>query len=147
MNKWNPQLPYLCVSSWQLHIHSVVKRCFRLNSGLDSLFSYNVKELWRGSLGSSGCPVPKLEPGWTQEPGRMIQFDKPNTPFLSLPVSPGEPQAPNWVLTIMSQHEQTSSTLQLVANDMTNIMEKLDTRELDLGDGEYDTTDTSSTGV
>uniref|UniRef100_A0A4W6G1S7 Phospholipase n=1 Tax=Lates calcarifer TaxID=8187 RepID=A0A4W6G1S7_LATCA len=45
----------------------------------------------------------------------------------------------------MSQHEQTSSTLQLVANDMTNIMEKLDTRELDLGDGEYDTTDTSST--
>uniref|UniRef100_A0A4W6G1S2 Phospholipase n=1 Tax=Lates calcarifer TaxID=8187 RepID=A0A4W6G1S2_LATCA len=48
-------------------------------------------------------------------------------------------------LTIMSQHEQTSSTLQLVANDMTNIMEKLDTRELDLGDGEYDTTDTSST--
>uniref|UniRef100_A0A4W6G1T2 Phospholipase n=1 Tax=Lates calcarifer TaxID=8187 RepID=A0A4W6G1T2_LATCA len=39
-------------------------------------------------------------------------------------------------LTIMSQHEQTSSTLQLVANDMTNIMEKLDTRELDLGDGD-----------
>uniref|UniRef100_A0A4W6FZT3 Phospholipase n=1 Tax=Lates calcarifer TaxID=8187 RepID=A0A4W6FZT3_LATCA len=36
----------------------------------------------------------------------------------------------------MSQHEQTSSTLQLVANDMTNIMEKLDTRELDLGDGD-----------
>uniref|UniRef100_A0A8C4EQ10 Phospholipase n=1 Tax=Dicentrarchus labrax TaxID=13489 RepID=A0A8C4EQ10_DICLA len=37
--------------------------------------------------------------------------------------------------------EPTSSTLQLVANDMTGIMEKLDTRELDLEDGEYDTTD------
>ncbi|XP_059182788.1 phospholipase D1 [Centropristis striata] len=35
----------------------------------------------------------------------------------------------------------TSSTLELVANDMTGIMEKLDTRELDLEDGEYDTTD------
>ncbi|KAF3703833.1 Phospholipase D1 [Channa argus] len=44
----------------------------------------------------------------------------------------------------MLRQEQTSSTLQLVANDMTGIMEKLDTRELDLGDGEYDTTDTST---
>ncbi|XP_072234497.1 phospholipase D1 isoform X2 [Leuresthes tenuis] len=41
------------------------------------------------------------------------------------------------------QTEPTSSTLQLVANDMTDIMENLDTRELDLGDGEYDTTDTN----
>ncbi|XP_034718700.1 phospholipase D1-like [Etheostoma cragini] len=44
------------------------------------------------------------------------------------------------------QSEPTSSTLQLVANDMTGIMEKLDTRELDLEDGEYDTTDTCDTG-
>ncbi|CAB1435831.1 unnamed protein product, partial [Pleuronectes platessa] len=43
----------------------------------------------------------------------------------------------------MLQHsDPTSSTLQLVANDMTDIMETLDTRELDLEDGEYDTTDT-----
>ncbi|XP_041824546.1 phospholipase D1 [Melanotaenia boesemani] len=42
---------------------------------------------------------------------------------------------------MLRQSEPTSSTLQLVANDMTGIMEKLDTRELDLGDGEYDTTD------
>ncbi|KAM6977321.1 phospholipase D1 [Aplochiton taeniatus] len=42
--------------------------------------------------------------------------------------------------------EPTSSTLQLVASDMTDIMENLDTRELDLGDGEYDTTDTKPTG-
>ncbi|XP_047193847.1 phospholipase D1 isoform X2 [Hippoglossus stenolepis] len=44
----------------------------------------------------------------------------------------------------MLQHsEPTSSTLQLVANDMTEIMETLDTRELDLEDGEYDTADTN----
>ncbi|XP_069368860.1 phospholipase D1 [Paralichthys olivaceus] len=44
----------------------------------------------------------------------------------------------------MLQHSQpTSSTLQLVANDMTGIMDKLDSRELDLEDGEYDTTDTN----
>ncbi|XP_060949464.1 phospholipase D1 [Limanda limanda] len=44
----------------------------------------------------------------------------------------------------MLQHsEPTSSTLTLVANDMTDIMETLDTRELDLEDGEYDTTDTN----
>ncbi|XP_029384802.1 phospholipase D1 [Echeneis naucrates] len=42
--------------------------------------------------------------------------------------------------------EPTSSTLQLVANDMSGIMEKLDTRELDLGDGEYDTTDINTPG-
>ncbi|XP_028972148.2 phospholipase D1 isoform X3 [Esox lucius] len=35
----------------------------------------------------------------------------------------------------------TSSTLHLVAADMSEIMENLDTRELDLADGEYDTTD------
>uniref|UniRef100_A0A8C4ET97 Phospholipase n=1 Tax=Dicentrarchus labrax TaxID=13489 RepID=A0A8C4ET97_DICLA len=45
------------------------------------------------------------------------------------------------VLAMLRQSEPTSSTLQLVANDMTGIMEKLDTRELDLEDGEYDTTD------
>ncbi|XP_022060280.1 phospholipase D1 isoform X1 [Acanthochromis polyacanthus] len=45
---------------------------------------------------------------------------------------------------MLGQSEPTSSTLQLVANDMTGIMEKLDTRELDLGDGEYDTTDTAA---
>ncbi|XP_023148749.1 phospholipase D1 [Amphiprion ocellaris] len=45
---------------------------------------------------------------------------------------------------MLGQSEPTSSTLQLVANDMTGIMEKLDTRELDLGDGEYDTTDTTA---
>uniref|UniRef100_A0A8D0ATR5 Phospholipase n=1 Tax=Sander lucioperca TaxID=283035 RepID=A0A8D0ATR5_SANLU len=42
---------------------------------------------------------------------------------------------------MLRQSEPTSSTLQLVANDMTDIMEKLDTRELDLEDGEYDTND------
>ncbi|KAM7369580.1 hypothetical protein PAMP_010897 [Pampus punctatissimus] len=44
---------------------------------------------------------------------------------------------------MLRQTEPTSSTLQLVANDMTGIMETLDTRELDLGDGAYDTTDTN----
>ncbi|XP_042256007.1 phospholipase D1 [Thunnus maccoyii] len=42
---------------------------------------------------------------------------------------------------MLRHSEPTSSTLQLVANDMTGIMETLDTRELDLGDGEYNTTD------
>ncbi|KAM3593265.1 uncharacterized protein V6R79_008759 [Siganus canaliculatus] len=42
------------------------------------------------------------------------------------------------------QTEPTSSTLQLVANDMTDIMEKLDSRELDLEDGEYDAADASA---
>ncbi|XP_071760505.1 phospholipase D1 isoform X1 [Centroberyx gerrardi] len=42
---------------------------------------------------------------------------------------------------MLRQSEPTSSTLHLVAADMTGIMEKLDTRELDLGDGEYDTAD------
>ncbi|KAF3836408.1 hypothetical protein F7725_028966 [Dissostichus mawsoni] len=41
---------------------------------------------------------------------------------------------------MLRQSAPTSSTLQLVANDMTGIMEKLDDR-LDLEDGEYDTTD------
>ncbi|XP_041670061.1 phospholipase D1 isoform X1 [Cheilinus undulatus] len=45
---------------------------------------------------------------------------------------------------MLRQSDPNSSTLQLVANDMTGIMEKLDTRELDLGDGEYDTTDISA---
>ncbi|XP_034562720.1 phospholipase D1 [Notolabrus celidotus] len=42
---------------------------------------------------------------------------------------------------MLRQSEPNSSTLELVANDMTGIMENLDTRELDLADGEYDTTD------
>nr|XP_040023762.1 phospholipase D1-like [Gasterosteus aculeatus aculeatus] len=42
---------------------------------------------------------------------------------------------------MLRQSEPTSSTLQLVANDLTGIMETLDSRELDLEDGEYDTTD------
>ncbi|XP_040926409.1 phospholipase D1 isoform X2 [Betta splendens] len=45
---------------------------------------------------------------------------------------------------MLRQSDPSSSTLQLVANDMTGIMEKLDTRELDLGDGDYDTTDSSA---
>nr|XP_046227408.1 phospholipase D1 [Scatophagus argus]XP_046227409.1 phospholipase D1 [Scatophagus argus] len=45
---------------------------------------------------------------------------------------------------MLRQSEPTTSTLQLVANDMTGIMEKLDTRELDLEDGEYDTADASA---
>lgn len=48
---------------------------------------------------------------------------------------------------MQKQSEPTSSTLQLVANDMTDIMETLDTRELDLGDGEYDTADAHVPGV
>lgn len=47
----------------------------------------------------------------------------------------------------MMQSDPTSSTLQLVANDMSGIMEKLDTRELDLEDGEYDTADANVPGV
>lgn len=47
---------------------------------------------------------------------------------------------------MLRQSEPTSSTLQLVASDMTDIMEKLDSRELDLGDGEYDTTDANVPG-
>uniref|UniRef100_A0A672ZA81 Phospholipase n=1 Tax=Sphaeramia orbicularis TaxID=375764 RepID=A0A672ZA81_9TELE len=42
---------------------------------------------------------------------------------------------------MLQQAPPTTSTLQLVANDMTDIMEKLDTRELDLGDSDYDATD------
>ncbi|XP_068566300.1 phospholipase D1 [Cebidichthys violaceus] len=51
---------------------------------------------------------------------------------------------------MLRQSDPTSSTLQLVANDMTGIMEnldsreKLDSRELDLEDGEYDATDAHS---
>ncbi|KAK0153606.1 Phospholipase D1 [Merluccius polli] len=42
---------------------------------------------------------------------------------------------------MLRHSEPTLSTLQLVATDMSDIMETLDTRELDLGDGDYDTTD------
>uniref|UniRef100_H3CG40 Phospholipase D1b n=1 Tax=Tetraodon nigroviridis TaxID=99883 RepID=H3CG40_TETNG len=45
---------------------------------------------------------------------------------------------------MLKQSEPTSSTLQLVASDMSGIMEKLDTHELDLDDGEYDATDTGA---
>ncbi|XP_053714675.1 phospholipase D1 isoform X1 [Synchiropus splendidus] len=45
---------------------------------------------------------------------------------------------------MLRQSEPTSSTLELVANDMSSIMEKLDTRELDLNDGVYDTSDASA---
>lgn len=48
---------------------------------------------------------------------------------------------------MLRQSEPTTSTLQLVANDMTGIMETLDTRELDLEDGEYDITDSNAPGV
>lgn len=48
---------------------------------------------------------------------------------------------------MLKQSEPTSSTLQLVANDMTGIMEKLDTHELYLDDGEYNTTDMAAPGV
>lgn len=48
---------------------------------------------------------------------------------------------------MLKQSEPTSSTLQLVASDMTGIMDQLDTRELDLEDGEYDTTDPGATGA
>ncbi|XP_065114500.1 phospholipase D1 isoform X1 [Paramisgurnus dabryanus] len=37
---------------------------------------------------------------------------------------------------MLRQQEPTVSTLHLVANDMTDIMENLDTRELDIGEGE-----------
>uniref|UniRef100_A0AAZ3S7Q8 Phospholipase n=1 Tax=Oncorhynchus tshawytscha TaxID=74940 RepID=A0AAZ3S7Q8_ONCTS len=42
---------------------------------------------------------------------------------------------------MLRQSDPTNSTLHLVATDMSEIMENLDTRELYLGDGEYDTTD------
>lgn len=69
----------------------------------------------------------------------------PLTP--SVPVPPGEPRAPDQVLAMLKQSEPTSSTLQLVASDMTGIMEKLDTRELDLEDGEYDAADANAAGA
>ncbi|XP_075905242.1 phospholipase D1 [Nelusetta ayraudi] len=56
-----------------------------------------------------------------------------------------EPRAPDRVLAMLRQSEPTTSTLQLVANDMTEIMDQLDTRELDLEDGEYETADAGVT--
>ncbi|CAL8400159.1 unnamed protein product [Arctogadus glacialis] len=44
---------------------------------------------------------------------------------------------------MLRQSEPTSSTLHLVATEMGDIMETLDTRELDLVDGEYDSKDGS----
>ncbi|XP_056306096.1 phospholipase D1 [Danio aesculapii] len=48
---------------------------------------------------------------------------------------------------MLRPQEPTVSTLHLVANDMTDIMENLDTRELDIGDGEdeFDGQDPNST--
>lgn len=48
---------------------------------------------------------------------------------------------------MLQQIEPSSSTLQLVASDMSDIMDNLDTRDLDLGDGDYDTTDTNAPGT
>ncbi|XP_035771312.1 phospholipase D1-like [Neolamprologus brichardi] len=45
---------------------------------------------------------------------------------------------------MLQQIEPSSSTLQLVASDMSDIMDNLDTRDLDLGDGDYDTTDNNA---
>ncbi len=48
----------------------------------------------------------------------------------------GVPWPAGRLLAMLRQQEPTVSTLHLVANDMTDIMENLDTRELDIGDGE-----------
>lgn len=48
---------------------------------------------------------------------------------------------------MLKQSEPTSSTLQLVASDMSDIMDKLDTHELDLDDGEYDTSKVAAPGA
>lgn len=51
-------------------------------------------------------------------------------------VTVGELWPHGWVLAMSQQDVSTASTLQLVAADMSDIMENLDTRELDIGDGE-----------
>uniref|UniRef100_A0A8C2PR23 Phospholipase n=1 Tax=Cyprinus carpio TaxID=7962 RepID=A0A8C2PR23_CYPCA len=48
----------------------------------------------------------------------------------------GVPWPAGRLLAMLRQQQPTVSTLHLVANDMTDIMENLDTRELDNGDGE-----------
>ncbi|KAG7274081.1 hypothetical protein CRUP_028788 [Coryphaenoides rupestris] len=48
---------------------------------------------------------------------------------------------------MLRHSEPTTSTLHLVATDMSDIMETLDTRELDLGDGDYDTVDGHVAGI
>ncbi len=48
----------------------------------------------------------------------------------------GVPWLAGRLLAMLRQQEPSVSTLHLVANDMTDIMENLDTRELDIGDGE-----------
>lgn len=60
----------------------------------------------------------------------------------------GAPWPAGRLLAMLRQQEPTVSTLHLVANDMTDIMENLDTRELDIGDGEeeFDGRDPYSTG-
>uniref|UniRef100_A0AAY5EQV4 Phospholipase n=1 Tax=Electrophorus electricus TaxID=8005 RepID=A0AAY5EQV4_ELEEL len=59
-----------------------------------------------------------------------------------------EPWLADSVLAMLKQTDPTASTLHLVAADMTEIMEKLDTRELDIGDGEdvFDGHDASGPG-
>lgn len=93
--------------------------------------------------------VANIHGSWISPSGGQAPHDthpvKKKDLLLSLPLSPGEPQALNQVLTMLQPADATSSTLQLVANDMTDIMEKLDSRELDLGDGDYDTTDANVT--
>ncbi|XP_035980850.1 phospholipase D1 [Fundulus heteroclitus] len=42
---------------------------------------------------------------------------------------------------MLRQSEPTSSTLHLVANDMSSIMQRLDAKDLDMGDNVFDTTD------
>lgn len=53
------------------------------------------------------------------------------------------------LLAMLRQQDPTVSTLHLVANDMTDIMENLDTRELDIGDGEeeFDGQDPNGAGT
>ncbi|KAJ8279282.1 hypothetical protein COCON_G00063480 [Conger conger] len=48
----------------------------------------------------------------------------------------GDPCSAGSTRAMLRQSEPTNSTLQLVATDMTDIMENLDTRELDFGDGD-----------
>ena len=85
------------------------------------------------SLPASRCPsLASVRRGLTLLPGAVV---------------PGEPRAPHRAAAMLKQTEPSSSTLQLVASDMSGIMEKLDTHELDLDDGEYDTTDTGAPGA
>lgn len=65
---------------------------------------------------------------------------------LSSRSSPGESCPRGRVLAMLRPAESTTSTLRLVATDMTEIMENLDTRELAFGDGEEAEIDNSDCG-